>query len=44
MANIIRMTTEELKKWRNLRTYDREKSFPAPDMVIRQIKESLSLV
>jgi hypothetical protein len=44
MANIIHMTTEELKKWRNFRTYDRKKAFPAPGMAIRQIKELLFLV
>jgi hypothetical protein len=38
------MTIEELKKWRNFRTYNWKKSFPAPDMAIRQIKELLSLV
>jgi hypothetical protein len=44
MAYIILMTTEELKKWRDFRTYDWKKAFPAPDMEIRQIKELLSLV
>jgi hypothetical protein len=38
------MTPEELKKWRNFRTYDWKKEFPVPDMAIRQIRELLFLV